>query len=906
MKRILPSLIIFVIIIANLLAPFEYAKAQSSNELLKTDCETSLSFCIAINGVSKSASSDGSTLFGFTLVEQYINSDQWFTAIVFKDSAGAIVDVITNYRSNEPILSPKSVSTWYKGGGSKEWIEIQTGFKQTKLKPDETYTIEITSAKISRARSDLIQTTNSDPIYKTYPVSFYDRSLVLGTKENIDKSEMLYTTISLTMPSKGQIGESASDTSSLSGATLSSDALPGCGNDDLVGCVANAVYYVGYVPTSWGMWVAGQFMDFSLNYSLDSASYNTSGDFVTKAWSFIRDLCNIFFIISMLYIALGIIFEFKDSAGWKKSVSSLIIAAIAINFSLFITRIPIDLGNIGARVFYSSDLIKVTKVTDGNETTGTLSEAVVEGFDPQNILYQGLTKINSVAGENDIEEKSGGFSSTTFLIVTIFAIIINWIALWIFFKIGLLFIGRVVSLWYHMILSPFAFISDYIPNAIKIGNFSFKSWMFEIIKLSVMPVVFMAMIYVLLLFISMGVANVGNEANGFAWVIGTIAPFVIIIIMLNKAKSTAEGFADSIAKSATDYAGKAIGTVAGLAAGGAGILGTATLGRFAGKLAGSGFAGKLAETEAKGGLGGFAAKYALKSIDVAKKGTYDARNTQIGNQFSANGFGALKDKNLDRVSQALRLDDKQGSYSDRKKAAAMRTNEDIEGTKKRVDEWSSDTVKSKKVKIWNSKTNSEDEKSWDQYRSEAEKKYVDDAIISGLTDAEAKEAFKLTEGDTLKGFKELLKTGQEKRWQQQLSGNKHISTRGFLTTAGSTLGTGGVLGETVGVGTGIAGGGIVGGVTYAQQYINRQGENVVSGGIDKVEKLQRTQAKMEETIEDLQDELDNLPKTKNATDIANRKKTKAKLDFRKKQIEIIKKQIESTKKGYTKGEEEKK
>ncbi len=887
MKRILSSLIIFVIIIANLLAPFEYAKAQSSNELLKTDCETSLSFCIAINGVSKSASSDGSTLFGFTLVEQYINSDQWFTAIVFKDSAGAIVDVITNYRSNEPILSPKSVSTWYKGGGSKEWIEIQTGFKQTKLKPDETYTIEITSAKISRARSDLIQTTNSDPIYKTYPVSFYDRSLVLGTKENIDKSEMLYTTISLTMPSKGQIGESASDTSSLSGATLSSDALPGCGNDDLVGCVANAVYYVGYVPTSWGMWVAGQFMDFSLNYSLDSASYNTSGDFVTKAWSFIRDLCNIFFIISMLYIALGIIFEFKDSAGWKKSVSSLIIAAIAINFSLFITRIPIDLGNIGARVFYNSDLIKVTKVTDGTETTGTLSEAVVEGFDPQNIVYQGLTKINSVAGENNIEEKGGGFSSTTFLIVTIFAIIINWTALWIFFKIGLLFIGRVVSLWYHMILSPFAFISDYIPNAIKIGNFSFKSWMFEIIKLSVMPVVFMAMIYVLLLFISMGVATVGNETNGFAWVIGTIAPFVIIIIMLRKAKDTAEGFADEIAKKTTDYAGKAIGTVAGLAAGGAGILGTATLGRFAGKLAGSGFAGKLAETEAKGGLGGFAAKYALKSIDVAKKGTYDARNTQIGNQFSANGFGALKDKNLDRVSQALRLDDKQGSYSDRKKAAAMRTNEDIEGTKKRIDDLSSDAVKGMKTT---------DGKTWEQFNYEQARDFLRKARLAGIPRAEAEEAFKNTESDRINEFKGKLKGSQEKRWQENLKSGKGIrgmSIKGNLTTAGVAGG--------VGLTAGVISGGATGLVTGAQQRINRDGEDVVLSGMEKIERLEKTKGVMKNKIQDLQDDFDALPKT----DKAGKKRIRNQIDFRKKQVEAIDKSIEATKKAYTKGEEKK-
>jgi len=692
MKRIFSTLIIAVILTANLFAPFEYSikeksfkksQVQAESTLISgkdiTQCSTKntrdADYCIYTNGGRVVSIENGTMTLRIGIVmESNIDTDDYIaiTAVLREKGVPEPVKVWTNYRNTEfnySVVSSNAArgdkngltlkyNEYQKTGEDDfdDWATITGVLEALNLKPNTDYVLEFSVAPVDDgligsggAMEIFSKKLDTDQVFKKFPVSYTNSS---GSPINSD----LINTYSLDITT-GAIGTKTTIDGQVIGTGGEITTMPECGVTSgvaIFGCVAQIVYYVGYVPTSWGMAAAGMFMDFSLDYSLDSASYSgESTGFVTKAWGFIRDLCNIFFIVSMLYIALGVIFEFKGAGDWKKSVGSLVIAALAINFSLFITKIPIDLGNISARVFYNSDLIKITKVTDTGQTTGTLSEAVVEGFNPQRILYEGLTKINNVGGE---KQPASGVTPGTFLIVTIFAIIINWIALWIFFKIGLLFLGRVVSLWYHMILSPLAFVSDYLPNAIKssVGSFNFSSWMQEIVRLSVMPVIFMALMYLLLLFINLGAPAITKDGNAFAWIIGTVAPFVFVIIMLKKAQTTTEGFADSTAKTVADYAGKTIGTVAGLAAGGAGFAGRRIIGSRLANLANS---SSLKDAASKGGVGGAMARMTLKGADYGSKASFDLRGT-----------GALKKAGFDdsyskgAAAKMFGMDLKDGGY----------------------------------------------------------------------------------------------------------------------------------------------------------------------------------------------------------------------------------------------------
>ncbi len=691
MKRIFSTLIIGVILIANLFAPFEYSLKEKSfkksqaqaafdgsvsgyknafkNSILEVN-NTTLTANGTVALVDFKIKLDTGLPTGST--RQQVN--EIFAHVSSKGSYWIIGDTGTNiFNDNSFVLVIKDKATGI--GGYKDITYNLLLVNENNVTTN--YIDKKDNMPISLINDVSIPSTLTGDLSYLKPSTTYIATLYyradshIGSGDGAGNGESILDILKnkdfypvgnpIEFTTTDRIG-GGGDLGSGQGYTdqAVNDDLPACSlgflpgvEGDILGCGVQILFYLVYTPVSWGMAAAGMFMDFSLDYSLDSASYSgESTGFVSKAWGFIRDLCNIFFIVSMLYIALGVIFEFKGAGDWKKSVANLVIAALAINFSLFITKIPIDLGNIAARVFYNSDLIKITKVGDDGETTGSLSEAVVEGFQPQRIYYDGLKNVNNVKGENASEGTGVG----TYTIIIIFATIINWIALWIFFKIGLLFLGRVVSLWYHMILSPLAFVSDYLPDAIKssVGGFNFSSWMKEIVRLSVMPVIFMALMYLLLLFISVGTSTISKGGNAFAWIIGTVAPFVFVIIMLKKAQTTTEGFADDIARKTTDYAGKAIGTVAGLAAGGVGFAGRRVLGSKLANLANS---SSLKDTAAKGGIGGAMARMTLKGADYGSKASFDLRGTDA---FKKAGFDDSYSKGA--TAKMFGMDLKDGGY----------------------------------------------------------------------------------------------------------------------------------------------------------------------------------------------------------------------------------------------------
>jgi hypothetical protein len=168
-------------------------------------------------------------------------------------------------------------------------------------------------------------------------------------------------------------------------------------------------------------------------------------------------------------------------------------------------------------------------------------------------------------------------------------------------------------------------------------------------------------------------------------------------------------------------------------------------------------------------------------------------------------------------------------------------------------------------------------------------------------------------------FKVKLKGSQEKRWQDNLKGNKFMNASGQNMTVGSTIG-GGIV-------SGFMGAGVAAVVTGAQQNINRQGEGIVLSGMEKIEKLESSKKSIKEKMEQMEEEYKDLSNThievtshpdfgqqkpgtnRNYTSdeiLGKVKKAKREaINLRKKQVEAIDKSVEATKKAYTKGEEKK-
>jgi len=375
------------------------------------------------------------------------------------------------------------------------------------------------------------------------------------------------------------------------------DPLPACFfgspySGTIMGCVAQIFYYVLFVPTSYVFALTGTFFDFTFHYSIQDSSYRTP--FVVEGWGIVRDMCNMFFIFVLLYIAFGTILNLH-SVKTKEMVINVVIIGLLINFSLFATQVMIDASNILARVFYNSDSIKITQGSNSangvaNATPGLkigpngeipLSAAIVNKVNPQNLIINGSKAVKiqdkvSNTETSSADDKNGNLGVGAFILITLLATAVNIVGLIVFLSVGLIFVARVIGLWFAMILSPFVFFSYTVPSLQDMEMVGWKKWWPETLKLAFLAPVFIFFMYLIIAFLEKGLSLVkANDAmDGMSFVISVIVPFIFIMILLMKAKDIAKDMSGKMGQSITN----GIAAAGGIALGGA-ALGAAALGR---------------------------------------------------------------------------------------------------------------------------------------------------------------------------------------------------------------------------------------------------------------------------------------------------------------------------------------
>ncbi|HCY26215.1 TPA: hypothetical protein DIC38_00825 [Candidatus Nomurabacteria bacterium] len=354
-------------------------------------------------------------------------------------------------------------------------------------------------------------------------------------------------------------------------------ALPSCKATDATtwvrGCVVRLIYYIIFVPTSFFFALTGMFLDSTFAYTVDSASYQTQ--FITQSWGIVRDLCNMFFIFVLLYIAFSTILEIHGF-NTKKTIINVIIIGLLINFSLFAVRIMVDASNILARVFYNSDTIKITNVSalnisnmvDKPNENGviSISAAIVNKINPQVLILK--ANGNEQAG-------MGGFSTISYVVIVLLASIVNIVGIIVFLSTGLLFVTRVIGLWIAMILSPLAFFTYIIPSWSKQKMIGWENWWPDTLKMAFLAPIFIFFMYIILQFMDTGLGLFdAAEEEGMTLILAIVIPFIFIMILLWQAKKIASDMSGEMGQSIT----KGVAAVGGLALGGA-ALGVAGLGR---------------------------------------------------------------------------------------------------------------------------------------------------------------------------------------------------------------------------------------------------------------------------------------------------------------------------------------
>lgn len=373
---------------------------------------------------------------------------------------------------------------------------------------------------------------------------------------------------------------------------------------NLTPCVALLAYAIVYKPASYALVGSGYIFDKILSLSIEGATVKPP--FIESSWKVVRDFSNMLFIFILLYAGTMTIFGAMD---WKKVILQVVVIALLINFSLFFTEVVIDAGNILAVGIKSS-------ISPGL----SISEGLSAAFQPQQFL-----------------KTAGGTGDTTgasAIIVFLVAAVVSLFAAYVFFKASLLFMGRLIAFWFLMIISPFAFISTALPK----GN-KFNAWFDTLLGQAFIAPVFLFFIYLIMKVLSAdgGILSsfTKTDAGWFEFLLGPVIVATLLIVSLQKALDFATSMSGEIGKFGADLTGKVLGTAAGIATGGAALVGQKTLGRAALSLSQN---DRFKEVAAKSR----AMQLAYNLTDKTANATFDVRNAPAIGSHISSSLGAGK------------------------------------------------------------------------------------------------------------------------------------------------------------------------------------------------------------------------------------------------------------------------
>jgi hypothetical protein len=314
------------------------------------------------------------------------------------------------------------------------------------------------------------------------------------------------------------------------------------------------------------------------------------------------------------------------SSSAKQSIVNTLIVATVINFSYPLTTIIIDASNITARQLYYNAFNKQDE--DGKPLS--LSGAAAKGYNPQKIIIEGMEKNPTF----DKEENPG----TIFMILLV-GVIFNVIAIFMFIKLALQFIYRIIGLIFAIILSPLAIFSYSLSDSqrSKLKFVEFDEWLNGLLTDAFKAPVFLFLMMILILFVNNNPfeAVFGPDVNGLEWWVSLIVPFMLIVAFFKVITSITKGMTSQLAQLAGGAVMQMVGAVSGVAAGGIGLAGAGIIGKGMGKLAESKMGQRIMDRSVNNkGLSGFIAKQQVKAMRGMQGGSYDIRQTGVMNAVS--------------------------------------------------------------------------------------------------------------------------------------------------------------------------------------------------------------------------------------------------------------------------------
>jgi hypothetical protein len=252
------------------------------------------------------------------------------------------------------------------------------------------------------------------------------------------------------------------------------------------------------------LWICAMLFDFSVNVFVigfgDLFLGSGIGVAVDRIWFILRDFVNMFFIFGLVYIGFKMILD-ADNSNTRRWLVNLIIAAVLINFSLFITKAVVDFSNNIATQIAISGFPQGS----GESVVGTPKVDLAD-----NLL--GLLGVKDLLTLNVGTNPGGGwgyiFGTAIFFLVTAFVLAAGAFMLMI----------RFIALTLFLLVSPLMFVSWVLP---PVSDTMKKYWKMFLGRAFFAPVYFLFLYFSLETLVglqeSLGISSGGGKwANTFA------------------------------------------------------------------------------------------------------------------------------------------------------------------------------------------------------------------------------------------------------------------------------------------------------------------------------------------------------------------------------------------------------
>lgn len=379
---------------------------------------------------------------------------------------------------------------------------------------------------------------------------------------------------------------------------------------------------------AWLLGVAAITLDNAVYYTVVTmGNYVNNLSAVGIVWQVLRDIGNIVLIFGFLAIGITTILNVNWYGGGARMLPTLLLAAIFLNFSLFISEAVIDVGNLFATEFY-------TQINGGNPPQPvdptSLTAIHNEGISNKIMSQLGLQTIYGDAQNNTLLYKPDSSWLLGWMGILLFMV-----AAFVMFALAYILIARFVALIFLIIIAPIGFAGLAVPKL----NSSASKWWSTLFEQTITAPVLLLLLYVALRVITyqgfLTSFGGGGQNAWTGWLTGNggIAGFAGMLLSFLVAMGLLAAVV-IFSKRMSAFGGSWATKAAGAATFGATAWGlNRTVGRGA-YYAGRGLRQNKAFNKFDAATGGRASR----TLDRAATGSFDIRGTKA---FSSLPFGGI-------------------------------------------------------------------------------------------------------------------------------------------------------------------------------------------------------------------------------------------------------------------------